>query len=128
MKITKSQLKQIIKEELEEMQRYDPSQELSAQGLSRDETLYYEPAEEVTHEEVIEKVQGLPQGVLAQIWEFIKAAATGDPSGIMSAEELADFRAKQAKSAAKRLSKYSDPSFKYGSDTYEESKKKKTKK
>ena len=30
MKITKSQLKQIIKEELEEMRRYDPSQELDA--------------------------------------------------------------------------------------------------
>ena len=43
MKITKSKLKQIIKEELQEMQEFDPSQELDAQGLSRDETLYYEP-------------------------------------------------------------------------------------
>ena len=43
MKITKTQLKQIIKEELQEMRAFDPSQELGAQGLSRDETLYYEP-------------------------------------------------------------------------------------
>ena len=46
MKITKTQLKQIIKEELEEMRVWDPTQELSAQGLSGDETLYYEPDED----------------------------------------------------------------------------------
>jgi len=50
MKITKSQLKQIIKEELDktlmEMSPFDPSREMGAQGLSGDETLYYEPEEE----------------------------------------------------------------------------------
>jgi hypothetical protein len=43
MKITKRQLKQIIKEELLEMRAFDPTQEMGAQGLSRDDTLYYEP-------------------------------------------------------------------------------------
>ena len=50
MKITKTQLKQIIKEEIDktlmEMSPFDPSQELFGQGLSGDETLYYEPEEE----------------------------------------------------------------------------------
>ena len=119
MKITKTQLKQIIKEELSNILRENEDMPMPAE-------------EEVTHEEVIEKVQELPQGALAQIWEFIKAVATGDPSGIMSAEELADFRASKAKDAEARLAKYSDPSYKYGShniDTYEESRnRKKTKK
>jgi len=34
------------KEELQEMRAFDPTQELGAQGLSRDETLYYEPGME----------------------------------------------------------------------------------
>ena len=45
MKITKRQLKRIIKEELQEMHAFDPTQEMGAQGLSRDETLYYEPSD-----------------------------------------------------------------------------------
>ena len=119
MKITKTQLKQIIKEEL-------------SRALRENEGMPMPAEEEVTHEEVIEKVQELPQSALAQIWEFIKAVATGDPSGIMSAEELADFRASQAKDADARAAKYSDPSYKYSGGTpnlrLPESKKKKTKK
>ena len=46
MKITKRQLKRIIKEELQEMHAFDPTQEMGAQGLSRDDTLYYEPEDE----------------------------------------------------------------------------------
>jgi hypothetical protein len=43
MKLTKRQLKQIIKEELQEMRAFDPNKEFYGQGLSRDDTLYYEP-------------------------------------------------------------------------------------
>ena len=87
MKITKTQLKQIIKEELEEMQRYDPSQELSAQGLSRDETLYYEPDDEDSTppptppaETVAEKVLTLPAEALSLIWDFITGGGRSDAS------------------------------------------------
>ena len=67
MKITKSQLKQIIKEELEEMQRYDPSQELSAQGLSRDETLYHEPDDEEAPPEELAGTSEAMQSISAKL-------------------------------------------------------------
>ena len=81
MKITKTQLKQIIKEELSRV-------------LQENEGML---AEEVTHEEVIEKVQELPQGALAKIWAFIKAVSTGDPvgAGIMTQEEFEEFKAQE---------------------------------
>ena len=71
MKITKRQLKRIIKEELSRALREN-------EGMPM-------PAEEVTHEEVIEKVQELPQGALAQIWELIKDLGWG------MAQNLADM-------------------------------------
>ena len=64
MKITKSQLKQIIKEEL-------------SRALRENEGMPMPAEEEVTHEEVIEKVQELPQGALAQIWELLKTIEQG---------------------------------------------------
>ena len=64
MKITKSQLKQLIKEELSRVLRENEGMPMPAE-------------EEVTHEEVIEKVQELPQGALAQIWELLKTIEQG---------------------------------------------------
>ena len=63
MKITKTQLKQIIKEELSRVLR-------ESEGMPL-------PAEEVTHKEVIEKVQELPQSALAQIWELLQTINQG---------------------------------------------------
>jgi predicted transcriptional regulator len=77
MKITKTQLKRIIKEELEsalgESQWQDNIDSWEEErGIGRSA-----PEEEVTHEEVIEKVQELPQGALAKIWELLKTIEQG---------------------------------------------------
>lgn len=40
------QIKEALREELKEMRIFDPTKEMGAQGLSPDETLYYEPGME----------------------------------------------------------------------------------
>jgi hypothetical protein len=57
----KEGIEEIIKEEVEfvlsEIRRFDPTQELGAQGLSRDDTLYYEPEDEGVPEQQIAAVR-----------------------------------------------------------------------
>ena len=40
------QIKEALREELKEMRMFDPTKEMGAQGLSSDETTYYEPGME----------------------------------------------------------------------------------